>query len=341
MGSDTTSSAVCWVVSDGRAGIENQALGLAEAVRTEAAARGVAMDLSVRRARLRAPWSTAPRRFVLNPLARLSPGADPLEPPPPAPALVIGCGRQAAALLAGLKRRAPHIFAVQLQDPRGDRSVFDLVIPPEHDGLSGPNVFPIVGSPNRITPAVVDTAAATLSERINRRDDAPIVGALIGGPNKAYAFTEEDAAHVVDAVRKASAVATVIATTSRRTPAQIAPLLRAELPGPEHLVYDPQADEPTENPYPGLLGLAQCVLVTADSVNMVAEAASAACPTLLIPLALRRGVAPGGRKFDRFHTAMAARDALRRFEGSFEPWPAPRLDETRRAAREIIARWLD
>jgi mitochondrial fission protein ELM1 len=38
-------------------------------------------------------------------------------------------------------------FVVQTQDPRAPLDRFDLVIPPQHDGLTGPNVFPILAPP--------------------------------------------------------------------------------------------------------------------------------------------------------------------------------------------------
>lgn len=51
-----------------------------------------------------------------------------------------------------LKWSEGRTFVVQTQDPGARLDRFDLVVPPEHDGLTGANVFPILGAPNRITP---------------------------------------------------------------------------------------------------------------------------------------------------------------------------------------------
>jgi len=42
-------------------------------------------------------------------------------------------------------------MTIYVQDPRMDPSAFDLVIAPEHDGLSGANVETMIGSPNRVS----------------------------------------------------------------------------------------------------------------------------------------------------------------------------------------------
>ena len=48
-----------WAVTDGRAGIENQAVGLAEAI-----ARRAPIKLTTKRVHLRTPWSWLPSGFV-------------------------------------------------------------------------------------------------------------------------------------------------------------------------------------------------------------------------------------------------------------------------------------
>lgn len=53
------------------------------------------------------------------------------------------------------------------------------------------------------------------------------------------------------------------------------------------------------NPYYAFLGLAEAILVTADSVNMVSEACGTGKPVHIIPLE------GGSRKFRRFSSSIA------------------------------------
>ena len=102
---------VCWVVTDGRAGIESQALGLAEAV-----AEIRPMEIVVKRIGVRSPWRELPWRAWGEALGRLSSASDRLDPP--FPELWIGCGRLSVPFAVSIKKRAPETFTVQLQNPR-------------------------------------------------------------------------------------------------------------------------------------------------------------------------------------------------------------------------------
>ncbi len=74
------------------------------------------------------------------------------------------------------------------------------------------------------------------------------------------------------------------------------------------------------------------ILVTADSVNMVSEAAATGKPVHVIDL-------PGGSdKFRRFHTAMVAAGITRPFTGAIEHWSYTAPNDTARAAAEIRRR---
>ncbi len=142
------------VVTDGRTGIEAQALGLAEAVAALTPA-----TISVRRVRWR-PWlRRLPTRLVPWPELVLDPAGDALAAP--WPDLWIGNGRLSVPASIAVRRRSGgRSFVVQLQDPLRPSRLFDLVIPPAHDGLSGPDMFPILGAPHRMTAARMAQGAA-------------------------------------------------------------------------------------------------------------------------------------------------------------------------------------
>ncbi len=72
----------------------------------------------------------------------------------------------------------------------------------------------------------------------------------------------------------------VIATTSRRTPAAATQLLREALHGSPSLLWTGAADGP--NPYAGLLGWAEAIVCTADSSNLLSEACATRVPVRVL-----------------------------------------------------------
>jgi hypothetical protein len=84
-----------------------------------------------------------------------------------------------------------------------------------------------------------------------------------------------------------------------------------------------------DNPYFAMLGLADAIIVTADSVNMVSEAAATGKPVHVVPLD------GGSAKFTRFHRAMAEAGITRPFRGAIESWSYRPPDEAGRAGALI------
>ena len=141
----------CYVISDGRAGIENQALGLAQAFAEHIA--------SLRPVEI-TPFIIAHNAAMkaAQPLLQFTLKSKPQDyglPTDRIANIAIGCGRQAIAPLLALKQCFPDIMTVYIQDPRIDAKHFDLIIAPEHDGLSGGNIETMIGAPNRITAEIL------------------------------------------------------------------------------------------------------------------------------------------------------------------------------------------
>src|SRR5262245_34452358 len=76
----------CWVVTDGKAGMINQCVGLAEAL---------GADFELKRVRLRTPWRDLTPFFRLGGRLQLSSESDSLAPP--WPDLLIATGRHSIA----------------------------------------------------------------------------------------------------------------------------------------------------------------------------------------------------------------------------------------------------
>lgn len=306
-----------WVLTDGHAGNQRQASALSQALGR------AATDWTLHP---RAPWRwLAPRRLIG---AERAFGPDFVSALSARPRLAIGCGRQAA--LATRLLRGEGCAAVQILDPRIDPAHWDLVIAPEHDGLRGGNVITLLGSLNPVDDLWL--AGARKAFPAFGALPGPRTALLLGGPSAHAAF--DQAAFDTLAVQLQALLeregGSLLATTSRRTPVEIRARLRERLARlPRVSWYEP--GEGT-NPYPGLLGWADRIVCTADSVNMLSEAAATCAPVFAF------GVERVDGRPRRFIDSLLSLGRVRVFDQSLLAYPVVPLRETMRVAQEVRQR---
>ena len=312
----------CWVITDEAAGNQRQALALAEQLGIPT--RHLVLEP-------RAPWSwLAPRLTVGGKLAL--PPAQRAWFAPPWPTVAIGCGR-AAALFTRMLRplSAGRCHTVQILDPRLDPGLWDTVIAPRHDGLDGANVLHPLGSLN----SVDDQWLADGRDACPHFDELPQprVGVLLGGPRRGIAL-DSSYARVLGKrllARQRQEGGSLLVVASRRTPAALIDILRPLLAGVPGLFWSGRDDGP--NPYPGVLGWADRLVVTPDSVNMLSEACAVGCPVLTFV---------GARlpaRILRFHQALRDAGLLHDIDAPVFAAQTP-LRETMRTAAMLRARIL-
>lgn len=240
----------------------------------------------------------------------------------PAPGLVIGAGRRIAPTVAAMRRAGAK--TVQILDPKMPARHFDLLVAPEHDGLSAPNAIATLGSVNRVTPGLLEQARALWQAGFAALP-RPLIAVLIGGATKRTALDTARVEALADDLRQlARDGAGLVVTASRRTGEDNAALLRQALP--QAWFWDGTGD----NPYFGMLACADGIVVTDDSVNMASEAAATGKPLAIWPLLQEGG------KIARFHEALIARGHAQWFAGVPTASAGP-LDETGRAAKAVAA----
>jgi mitochondrial fission protein ELM1 len=316
-----TDSTQIWAISDGRAGNARQALALASALTAGTAGTVRACTLQAR-----APWRwLAPRGLAGAAHAFGAEFNDALRAPP---AIAIGCGRQAALATRLLRARGTRV--VQILDPRIDPAHWDLVVAPEHDGLSGAHVVSMLGSVHPVDDAWLAEAHTRFAAFA--AFPQPRTALLIGGPS-AHARFDRTAFDAL-AVQLDAAIArdggSVLATASRRTPGDLRDALKQRYATTPGLAWCGDTDG--ENPYAGLLAWADRIACTPDSVNMISEA----CATR-VPVHVFDPARVGGRP-RRFLDALLARGRIRALDDVLAPFDVEPLRETARVAREIRAR---
>jgi mitochondrial fission protein ELM1 len=284
-----------WVLSDGKAGDEFQALSLAEA-----------LDLTpeIRRVRPRVPFAWAMPWGPVDPRER--PGARNSPIAPPFPDILIASGRRAVPYLRFVKRASGgRTFTVYLKDPRTGPGTADFIWSPSYDRLRGPNVLTTLTPPHRVSPQRLEAARALPDIRLAPLP-RPRVAVLVGGDSRHHRFTDQDIARFMGHLSALSETgAGLMITASRRTP----PILREALIALAARQGGFFWDGAGENPYVSLLALADAVVATADSFNMIGEAAATGVPILVFE------PTGGHRKLEVFLDSLKAKGIVHPFEG--------------------------
>jgi mitochondrial fission protein ELM1 len=304
------------VLGSGKAGHEANAIGVAEALE-------------------------APYRIERPDPARLFAGLAPYGPVDPAVwrrlkpstigvSVAIACGRATVPYLRKLKReRGADLFAVFLQDPRISRDLFDLIWVPEHDALRGANVLTTLTSPHPVTAARLAKLRAS-PDPILAGLPAPRAAVILGGPSRGANYSAADLRRLGAAVAGLSEQGfSVMATPSRRTPPEMLAEARNAARGRPSFVWDGSG----ENPYAAILALAEMILVTGDSANMVGEATATGAPVYVFSPA-----SGGDAKLRTMIDALKAQGAVRDFAGTFERFSYAPIDSSGAIAREIKRR---
>lgn len=304
-----------WVLADPRPGTANQALGIAE--RLGVPFRIVPLAWGPL-ARIPWPWPT---------LAGLSSSARALMRPP-WPRLVLSAGRRSAPVALWLRGRGAR--AVQVMRPGFGGSSFDLLVLGQHDRPPrAPNVISIRGACHRVSPAALAAARTRWAELAAL--PSPRVAVLVGGPVRGEGMAEDAALGLIRAVRDRFADGSFLVSTSRRTGRRASAAIAEALGGTPHRLF--RWGDEGENPYAGFLAWGEAIVVTADSVSMLAEACATAAPVFVA------GEAQG--RHARLVSSLIAAGRVARLGEPAPSKPVP-IDEAARVATEIRARgWLD
>jgi uncharacterized protein len=261
-----------WLLCDDRPGNRTQVLGVAEA-----------MDIPFTEIPLTySPLIRIPNRLMGARLAGIT--ADSQQRLlPPWPSLVIAAGRRTAPVARWIKKQSPTTLLCHLMRPDMNFSGFDLVVVPRHDEPPRlPNVMTTLGAPHRVTFLMLEQAALG-ADALFPGLPRPFWGVLVGGDCKHGAFTAEDASRLGEtlAALLQKNGGSALVTTSRRTSLSAQTALQQSLLPIPHFFWPWQAQG--MNPYIPILGAADALVITQDSVAMLSEATATGRPLYLFP----------------------------------------------------------
>jgi uncharacterized protein len=298
--------------------MESQCVGLAEAVGLRCERKRVMRPSK--------PLAYLPPRYWPRPLESAEEGS--LSPP--WPDVVISSGRgSVAAALAVRKASGGKTFSVHIQTPYVPSSRFDLVVIPQHDSLRGENILVTRTALHGVTKAKLAEAADVFRTNLAHLP-RPLITVLVGGSNKGQDCTPDVMHRMADQLIEAAHASggSLAVTPSRRTGEKNTKILRERLAEVPLFFWDETGD----NPYVGLLALADAIVVTSDSVSMVSEACSTGKPVHIFSFGNEQ------EKLSKFHQGLMDAGVTRRFAGKIETWPYDPPNDTERIAKVVRER---
>ena len=271
-----------WALLGEKVGDNNQLLALAEGLGLPFETRPLRYNLA----------RAVPPRFLGATLRTLTAGSRRWLQPP-WPDLVLAIGRRSVPVARWLRKASGgRARLVLVGHPRVDPEHFDLVLTTHQYPVprkGNVTVLPLAMSRLR------DPGTPTQSEQVWLEDlPRPRLLLALGGPTKYWDLDPEQmAGHARSLLKRArNRGGTVIAVSSRRTPALVIEAVRAEI-GTEGRIADGVTPR-----FPLLMADADEIFVTADSVSMLSEAIQTGKPVGMVPISLsakgRRMIGEGG-----------------------------------------------
>ncbi len=269
-----TNSKTCWIVTDGTIGMFNQCIAVTESLKLEPTI-------------LQASPTPILRLFpnlAKIPTWRLTIGRTPNWIKGPYPDYIVSCGRRMAGISIGIRRISKgKSKTIHIQDPGISPKNFDVLVVPSHDKIAEleneySNLVISTGSLTSLVKKQVLSSTSKMIDRFGPLSEKQIL-VLLGGNNRRYRVTSEAMEKIANDVYEYANTrnARLIIIPSRRTPRKAKNLFERLDKDKKHYFWDGK----TSNPYPEIFSIADEIIVTSDSVNMVTEACIFGLPVLI------------------------------------------------------------
>ena len=249
---------IAWCITDGAAGNVSQVKGLASAMK---------LDFQLKVVKLRFPWKFLPVGYLPS-FGLAIKHLDTLRDEA-IPSYIITAGRKSIYSSLYLKNKFKNkVKTIHIQDPKINSKLFDCVVAPEHDSISGQNVIKSKLAINHINDQLLLSEAKKFQEKLSFLKK-PIVTIILGGKNKSYHFDRSQLSKLekkIDLINAKNSISLVF-LFSRRTDNFIKDFIIKKY-SHKHTVWTDQKN----NPYLALLHLSSCIVCTGDSVSMISEA---------------------------------------------------------------------
>ena len=244
--------------------------------------------------------------------------------------VIISCGRKSIIPSIYLKRNSSKkITNIHIQDPKVNLNNFSYVIAPEHDGLSGENVFSTKGAIHYLTKKEINDHTDYLKNRLDADKNYFLL--ILGGPTKHYDYSNENISnifHLFNNLVEENNLQGII-VPSMRTPKNIIELSKNQLSTNSLII-----ENVDKKAYLSSLSLAKYIAVTCDSTSMISEAALTGKPIYIADIPSKKS----DHRIKKFRELFTRLNIIKKLDNRLETWNYETLDETSRIAKEIKKR---
>ena len=242
--------------------------------------------------------------------------------------LIISCGRKSVIPSIYLKQNSrKQIYNIHIQDPKINFKLFDFIIAPEHDEISGSNVISTIGAIHYLNKSEIVSNSEYLKSLI-KTDKRKIFSLILGGPTKYYEYSKDNIEKIFNKLSNLIQKEDfqLVVTPSMRTPKNTIQFAK-EFFGENHTVIE-QVDK---NAYLSALALSEFIVVTCDSSSMISEAALTGKPIYVANILPKRK----DKRFQKFRKLFKDLNIIKNLDDNHENWSYEILDETNRVAKII------
>ena len=244
--------------------------------------------------------------------------------------IIISCGRKSVIPSIYLKKNSSKkVINIHIQNPKVNLNNFSYVIAPEHDGLSGENVFSTKGAIHYLTKKEINDHTDYLKNRLDADKNYFLL--ILGGPTKHYDYSNENISnifHLFNNLVEENNLQGII-VPSMRTPKNIIELSKNQLSTNSLII-----ENVDKKAYLSSLSLAKYIAVTCDSTSMISEAALTGKPIYIADIPSKKS----DHRIKKFRELFTRLNIIKKLDNRLETWNYETLDETSRIAKEIKKR---
>ncbi len=310
-----------WIISDGKVGRRNQCIGVAQKLPANIKIFKID-DIKA---------AGGPKAFLATKFGRTLTAED-------WPDVILSSGEEAGDVAIAMKDLSrDKVFLAAITNHI--RSVsFDFMAAIHHTKhhLAGHNME-MIGVPHKVTREFIAKGVEEWRDKMQAiiESKKPILSVLVGGDiNEQFKFSIEDARQLGDTINKEAKRlgAALLITNSPRISVPVwRELLSHATDGLEQVyVHDCRAAD--GNPFAAMLGMADVIAVTGDSISMCCEATATGKPVYIMS---PPSITP--ELYAKIHDDLYERNLAKKFNDVLDPYEviAQPLDEAGRVAKEL------
>ncbi len=241
--------------------------------------------------------------------------------------IIISCGRKSVIPSIYLKKiSSKRIINIHIQDPKISFNNFDFIIAPDHDNLTGPNVYSSKGAIHYLTEDEINQSKDYLKNKIDI--NKKVISLILGGPNKYYDYSDQNLIRIFSELNShiKENNLQLIVVPSNRTPKSAINFAKEYFTKNRIII-----DAVDKKAYLSSLALSKYIVVTCGSTSMISEAALTGKPIYVAMIAPKKN----DKRFKRFRTLFKDLNIIKSLDSKLETWNYDKLDEARRIGIEI------